>query len=194
MEASHVLCVVCGHAGVTLPTSKGFSTTENYTSHMNKSEIMNILRDRMWTVSALADRWGFSRRHVTAKIADNDRGGLWNDAFKGLPVGPGFYRRGVHERAARGRPAPVELVIGSLVASEADMDTFNYGSRGIVVEVLSGNRWTVIWDGGQEMLIDEDCLSDWVVDLGLVGEGTETWKEFDRHSRIELARNFNLHG
>lgn len=162
--------------------------SENYTSHMTRHEVMNLLRSRRWTVSALADRWGYSRRHVTAKIADEGRGLLWDDAFRGLPEGPGFYRTGLARPADAAHP----LGIGGLVASEADMHTFDYGARGVVVEVLGRERWLVVWDGGTEMEIDGACLDEWVVDLGLVIEGADRLRELPLKTRIGAAKLLDL--
>lgn len=155
---------------------------------MRKTEVMALLRAKRWTVSALADRWGYSRRHVTARIADEERGCLWNDAFAGLPDGPGFYRV-----AGAGKLAvDPSLVVGSLVASEADMYTFDYGARGVVVDVLSPGRWVVVWDGGTEMEIDDRCLAEWVVELGLEIAGVGRFRELPLNARIQAAKLLDL--
>ncbi len=161
-------------------------------SELTRSEIAAILKQRKWTVASLADRWGFSRRYVTARIANEDRGQLWDDAFRGLPMGEGFYRR----RAVGDNPAgdlQSVLQIGSLVASEAEMDTFGYGSRGVVVEVISKHEWKVIWDGGTLMSIDSDCLNDWVVDLGLRVADANKWAGMPLALRIATAEMYDLY-
>lgn len=155
---------------------------------MRKTEVMALLRAKRWTVSALADRWGYSRRHVTARIADEERGVLWNDAFSGLPNGPGFYRTAGAGRVASGP----SLTVGCLVASEADMYTFDYGARGVVVDVVGRGRWQVVWDGGTEMEIDDHCLAEWVVDLGLEIVGAQSFRELPLSDRIESAKLLDL--
>jgi hypothetical protein len=135
--------------------------SEMYSSHMsqlNKLEIHQLLRQRLWTVTALAERWGLSRRHVTSRIANQRRGQLWDDAFRGLPEGPGLYRRLGDKKDESFSGDESGLLIGSLVASEADMDTFAYGSRGVIVEILNSKEWRVVWDGGTVMDIDAACL------------------------------------
>ncbi|SFF31320.1 hypothetical protein [Paracidovorax wautersii] len=156
---------------------------------MHKSEVMALLREKRWTVSALADRWGYSRRHVTACIANEERGALWNDAFKGLPEGPGFYRVGLAKVAPKGR---FDLVIGSLVASESDMFTFDYGTKGVVLDQIGFERWLVFWDGSGEMEIDAACLQEWVMDLGMEHQLAPRLRELELPARLELARRLNL--
>ncbi len=150
---------------------------------------MALLRSKRWTVSALADRWGYTRRHVTAKIADESRGLLWNDALIGLPEGPGFYRTLAAQSVAVDADC---LAVGSLVASEADMYTFNYGARGVVVEVLGPGRWLVVWDGGAEMEIDAQCVREWVVDLGLQVRSPEEFRDLAVQQRIARAKLLDL--
>lgn len=156
---------------------------------MHKTEVMALLREKKWTVSALAERWGYSRRHVTARIADPDRGVLWEDALRGLPLGPGFYRQGMARLAPKGR---YDLVVGSLVASEAEMETFGYGARGVVVEVLGVDRWLVVWDGGTEMEIDGPCMQEWVMDIGLEVRDAEWFRGLSPDVRRERARLLEL--
>ena len=156
---------------------------------MTRSDVMRLLRARNWTVTALADRWGYSRRHVTAKIADADRGVLWNDAFSGLPQGPGFYRVGASRPVAKSQ---FTLTVGSLLASEADMYTFDYGARGVVVDVIGADRWLVVWDGGTTMEIDEACLKEWVVDLGLEIAGAGRFRDLALETRISEAKMLDL--
>lgn len=156
---------------------------------MTQSEVMALLRSKRWTVTALAERWGYSRRHVTAKIADEKRGDLWNDAFRGLSLGPGFYRIGAAHQRPAGR---FEVMVGSLVASEADMYSFNYGARGVVVDVIGADRWLVVWDGGSEMTIDGDCLDEWVVDLGFEIKGAEAFRAMPLKERIHRAKLLDL--
>lgn len=160
-------------------------------SALSKSEISTLLHARQWTVAALAERWGLSRRYVTSRIANQGRGSLWDDAFRGLPMGPGFYRRRPSTASADTVSA---LQVGSLVASEADMDTFGYGSRGIVVAVLGTAEWKVVWDGGSVMTIDQDCLNDWVVDLGLRIKNWELLEKQSPEGRIDVAKMINLYG
>ena len=119
------------------------------------------------------------------------RGNLWNDAFRGLETGPGFYRKNA---SALEDPQASLLMIGSLVASEADMDTFGYGSRGVVVDVLGLKEWLVVWDGGTVMEIDDDCMKDWVVDLGLRTRNQSFFSATTREIRIEVAKMMNLYG
>lgn len=158
---------------------------------MRRTEVMSLLREKRWTVSALAERWGYSRRHVTANIANEERGALWNDAFIGLPEGPGFYRVGAARVAPKGR---YDLDVGSLVASESEMYSFDYGARGVVVDVLGRGRWLVVWDGGTEMEIDEECLSEWVMDLGLELRDAGRLRGLAVAERVKLAKLLDLNG
>lgn len=155
------------------------------------------MRERQWTVTALAEHWGFSRRHVTAQISNPQRGQLWDDAFRGLPTGPGRYRAGIGASARPKRlQAPavqlLQLQVGALVASEATMDTFDYGARGVVIG-LAPSGWRVIWDGGTEMEIDQACLAEWVADLGLVHSAAETLSTLPEDQRASYARGLDLY-
>lgn len=193
---SFVVCLVvvaglCGAGDLLRCCVVGGDECEKYASHMTRSEVMKLLREKRWTVSAVADRWGYSRRHVTACIANEGRGQLWNDAFLGLPEGPGFYRVGVARVAPKGR---FDLVVGSLVASESDMYTFDYGARGVVVEELGRDRWLVVWDGGGEMEIDADCLSQWVMDLGIELPQADRLRRLPVEERIALVNRLNING
>lgn len=160
----------------------------------NAQAIRLLLSERLWTVQALSERWGLSRRHVTAKVADINRGQLWNDAFSGLPSGPGLYRRASKTQPSSFAKTSNEnsLVLGSLVASEGEFDTFGFGSRGIVVGVESGESWTVVWDGGSVMQIDSECLMDWVVDLGLV-HSHPNLEKLELSERVTLAQKLDLY-
>lgn len=157
---------------------------------MNQSEVMALLRERSWTVTALAERWQYTRRHVTAQIANERRGLLWDDALRGLPEGPGFYRK-------LGKQTPVsqyDLVVGSIVASEGDLYNFDYGTRGVVIEELGGDRWRVAWDGGSELDIDAECLGEWVSDLGHEVSWADELRETPVAMRLELAQRKEIRG
>lgn len=157
---------------------------------LDAAALRGSLRIRQWTVVAVADRWEFGRRHITDIIADAARGPVWNDAFAGLPIGPGLYRRGsVAESTVEGG-----LGVGSLVASEADMYNFDYGARGVVVDMPKKGSYLVVWDGGALMEIDDACLEDWVVDLGLVVREKEALHKLGVVQRVELARQLDLNG
>lgn len=158
---------------------------------LTRSDLAKLLRERKWTVVALAERWGLSRRYVTSKIANERRGQFWNDAFAGLPEGPGFYRK--RPKGEGAAPAQSVLQIGSLVASEAEMDEFGFGSRGVVIEILSPTEWKVIWDGGKLMTIDQDCLNEWVVDLGLRIADYEKLANTAIEKREDVAKMINLY-
>lgn len=158
---------------------------------MTRKEVATLLLEKQWSVTALAERWGKSRRWVTAKIADEYRGVLWDDAFRGLPKGSGFYRRNKVTKSCSAQED--SLKIGGLVASEGEFDSFGYGSRGVVVEVRGKNEWLVVWDGGTEMVIDQSCLDEWVVDLGLVNETVARTLNLDLPTRIEIATRTNLY-
>lgn len=149
-------------------------------------EVRQILRDRRWSISALADHWGFGRRHVTAQISVEVCSALWSDALRGLPEGPGLYRP-----KADGLPEMV-MGVGSLVASEADMYNFDYGARGVVVDVLRKGAYLVVWDGGSEMEIDQECLDDWVVELGLKVREAGLLAALPLPQRLEAAKQLDL--
>ena len=149
-------------------------------------EVRQILRKRRWSISALADHWGFGRRHVTAQISAEVCSALWSDALRGIPEGPGLYRA-----TTAGVPAMV-MGVGSLVASEADMYNFDYGARGVVVDVPRKGVYLVVWDGGSEMEIDQECLDDWVVELGLKVREAGQLVALALPQRIEAAKQLDL--
>ena len=157
------------------------------------------LRKKGWTISSLAERWGFSRRHVSSMINAPQRSQLWNDACAGIGQGPGLYRQCFVTQTSFGS-SPTDasingpLILGSLVASEAEMHTFGFGSRGVVVDFVQDGSFLVVWDGGSIMEIDSRCLSEWVVDLGLRLAGSESWPALPSSDRIAIAMQAQLYG
>lgn len=157
---------------------------------MDRAEAMARLKERNWTVTALAERWGFSRRHITSVLGNPSRGALWDDALNGLPIGPGFYRKGAKKTIQSGK---YNLQIGSVVASEADMYNFEYGDMGVVVDVVGIDRWLVIWNGDSQLEIDGECLEQWVADLGYECAEAEQMRALTLPLRVQLARRLDLH-
>lgn len=166
-----------------------------YTSHMvplTPQETRALLATKLWSVTSLASRWGFSRRYVTAQIANASRSELWNDAFRGLGTGPGLYVR-KSSLAGAARVDAAGLQVGALVASEAEMDSFSYGARGVVVELLPLNQYVVVWDGGTVMTIDIACLNEWVCDIGLLSPSFAALEVLSPRERIEAAKMIDLY-
>ena len=149
-------------------------------------EVRRILRERRWSISALADHWGFGRRHVTAQLSAEVCSALWSDALRGIAEGPGLYR------SKTDAPSEMAMGVGSLVASEADMYSFDYGARGVVVDVPRKGVYHVVWDGGSEMEIDQECLDDWVVELGFKVKETGLLVALALPQRIEAAKQLDL--
>ena len=101
---------------------------------MNASQIKTLLKERGWSLTDVAARWGYSVTWMSRLVNDLGRSAHYNDAFFGLPKRESAHviREARHIRKAKIKPVIPMYPVGRLV--EADDNRYlDEGTRAVVI-------------------------------------------------------------